>query len=710
MSKKLLIVESPTKAKKLRSILDDSYQIEASFGHFLDLPDDELGFNLDTFEEKFVPLKNKGSLDYKGIIRKLKDYAEHASKVIIASDPDREGEAIGWHLMKTLNCKNNYDRIEIHEITVKGIKNALAKRRNIDLDMVESQRTRRLLDRMLGYGISPVLQKNIENGKSAGRVQSSALRLICERDQENERHKPEPRYEIKATFNQSSDFEASLYLNKYIQSKVQSTIEDENEENNQESQVHEKKLISNQELTSLLSEIKLINKWNVTNIEHKEVLIKPDAPFITSTLQQKASSVLGWGGDVTMKHAQSLFDNGHITYHRTDSTRIAEEAQTEAFEYIEKKYGKDYIPETPNQYKNKDATQDAHEAIRPTHLDSTPNDLSIEEQKLYDLICERFICSQAIAGKNSNQKTKIEDDNNQYLFINNTSTLIFDGWRKIAKTTHAEKLINIQKGNALLKNAIQHQYMTKAKPRFKEHTLIKEMEKNGVGRPSSYASIVKTLKNRTYIKIDNDKNIISTDLGRKVNNWLMSRAPHYTDLKYTAEMEDRLDKIAHGKDKRFDVLKEVRDDLIDIFNAFTKGGSMKPSFKQVNILNQIKDSGINIPDEAFEDMNTAKPFIDDFFNNRRPSEKQVNFAKQIAEQQGLHLDDNVLNSGKLLSEFIDKNIKNSPKKEIPATEKQIAMATKLSQETGIEYPDDYKSSIAKTSDFISKALKKANKK
>ena len=723
----LLLVESPTKAKKLQGFLGKDYVVQATFGHMFDLPVKELGIDLETLEEAYVVLDSKGRIDYNDLIKKIKGLAKNADRVIIASDPDREGEAIAWHVHKMLKLQDSqYDRIELQEITAKGLENALRQRRKIDVHWVNAQRARRVLDRLMGYGISPVLMKAIEGAKSAGRVQSAALRMVVERDREFEKFVPENRYSVEGHFLQKGvEFKTNLLQTPGVFDYA-TPLDEEDAELDKEatSKKKKKRFVSATPVAKLLEAIKAIpdSEWAVISVDSTTSTIKPRPPLITSTLQQLGARRFGWSGDQTMKVAQKLFENGFITYMRTDSVRIADEAQEEARAYLAAQYGVDMVPDKPNTFANKDAAQNAHEAIRPTHVADTSKNITIDEDQsvnnvdarmLFDAIKEVFLCSQAAPGTNKITTAIVEDTDGAFQFETSLSVWEFPGWRAISQEDPKPNgQLSAEKGSVQLKDALEHVTQTKSKPRYKEESLIQDLEKNGVGRPSSYSGIVKTLKMRNYIS-NKGREIISTDIGRQANDWLIQRAGHLTDVHYTAQMEERLDKIAEGKEKKESIMVEVRDDLKRNFNAFQERGSGEPSIKQKELLKSIQEKGENVPESAFATMGGAKEWLDQYMSSRGPSDKQVQFALNLSTSTGKEYTDSMRMSAVLTKKFIDdamayaqkNNIRVGGGTEKPASEKQIEMAKNLAKEQNVEWNPELEKSMTAISQFIDERMK-----
>lgn len=734
--KTLLLVESPTKAKKLQGLLGNDYVVQATFGHMFDLPVKGMGIDLETLEETYVVLESKGRIDYNDLIARIKKLAKECDRVVLASDPDREGEAIAWHVLNMLKLKDSqYDRIELREITAKGLDDALQHRRKLDVNWVNAQRARRVLDRLMGYGISPVLMREIDTARSAGRVQSAALRMIVERDRLHEQFVAEKRYTVEGSFEQNSlAFTAQLLVTQGVYDYAtpldgaaeDSDVEDkESKSEAASSKKRGKKFVSGQPVDSLIEAVKEIsdNDWSVISHDSHEVTVPPKPPLITSTLQQVGFQRFNWSGEDTMRVAQKLFEHGYITYMRTDSVRIAQEAQDEARAFLAEQYGVDLVPDVPNVFKNKNASQDGHEAIRPTHVRDTSSVIQIDEDKsvnnidarmLYDLIREIFLCSQAAPGRNMVSTAVVEDVDGKFQFEASVSVAVFAGWRQItqdeAKSDAAG--LKVAKGPTTLLSVEPKESQTRPRPRYKEDSLNKELERNGVGRPASYAAVTKTLKQRDYI-VSKGKELISTELGRKVVDWLVQRASHYTDVHFTAQMEARLDQVEAGKENKEAIMTEVRDDLKERFHAFEDRANRKPSDKQLEFLNKLRGQGEKVPDGAFETMTQAKTFLDEFMNSRGPSEKQVQFALSLSQSTGKDYTDSMRMSAVQTKKFIDESLLFAQKNNIrtgggsdrPATEKQVEMAKKLAAEQGIAWDPALEVSMQQISAFIDERMK-----
>ncbi len=547
-NKYLVIVESPTKAKTISKILGKDYEVVSSMGHLIDLPQKELGVDIEKdFSPSYVIIPGRQK-----VMTALKKEAKEKDKIFIATDPDREGEAIGWQIKEHLFKKKKVQRVVFHEITPAAIKEAFKNARDFDLQMVEAQAGRRILDRIVGYFLSPLLWKKIVRGLSAGRVQSVALKIIIEREKQIIAFIPKEYWEIEAelekTANSPGPFVAKL--EKIEEKKVE--------------------IKNKEEADRIFSEIK-DKKFIVSEITKKEKNRYPDPPFITSTLQQESFNKNRYNATKTMIVAQQLYEGvdigednpvGLITYMRTDSPRVAPEAIKEVRSHILKKYGKKYLPETPNVYKVKKLAQEAHEAIRPTLISHTPESLtqflSPEQYKLYELIYNRFLASQMVPARILT--TTADINAGKYLFSASGSIMIFDGFSAVYSKNEEEKEKNkipeLEKDEVLnLLKLLPSQHFTKPPPRFSDSSLVKALEEEGIGRPSTYAPIIQTLILRDYIRRIKGY-FTPTELGFKVCDLLVEYFPKIMDLKFTAQMEEELDEIEEGKFDRIKILKE----------------------------------------------------------------------------------------------------------------------------------------------------------
>lgn len=532
MSKKLVIVESPHKSKTIEKYLGKDFKVVSSVGHIRDLSTSgKYGFGVDidnNFKPDYKIIKGKAKL-----VKELKKDIKDADFVYLATDPDREGEAISWHLYDTLGLKEeNYDRIVFNEITKKAVLDSFNKARKIDDNLVKSQETRRILDRIIGFRLSKLMQSKT-GGKSAGRVQSVALKLIVDREREIEAFIPEEYFEIEAKFN---DFDAKLdtYNHKKIEIKKES------------------------EAKEILS--KLSNAFKIESIDKKEKAKKSKFPFTTSTLEQEASTKLGFTSKKTMMIAQKLYEGinlkdgaeGLISYMRTDSVRLSDEFIKETYGYIKDNYGSEYVGYVKKSNKTENV-QDAHEAIRPTNINNTPEKikeyLTNDEYKLYSLIYYRALASLMKDAKV--EATTVILDNNNYQFKVNGQILIFDGYLKVySKYEDSEDKVlpdfSNYKSNVLVANTIEYtSHTTKPPARYTESKLIKEMEELGIGRPSTYAKTIDTIEERGYVKVI-DKKFIPTEVGIETTDKLQEFFKDIINVEYTKNMEDNLDKIAEG--------------------------------------------------------------------------------------------------------------------------------------------------------------------
>ena len=548
MTDKLIIVESPAKANTIKKFLGGNTKVVASMGHIRDLPKSKLGIDEKTLEPQYINIRGKGDL-----IKKLKKDAKNAKKVYLATDPDREGEAIAWHLANILGINpNEICRVTFNEITKEAVKNAIKEPRKIDMDLTDAQQARRVLDRIVGYKISPVLWKKVQKGLSAGRVQSVAVKLIVEREEEIENFKPEEYWNIYAKLKDPESkktFQAKLYG-----------------KNDKKIEIH-----SESEVNQIVSDIEKA-KYIVEEVKKGEKKRNPAPPFTTSTMQQEASRKLGFAIKKTMSVAQGLYEGikipekgtvGLITYMRTDSTRISEEARKLAKEYIEKEYGASYYEN--RYYKTKSEAQDAHEAIRPTYIDLSPekikSSLTTDQYKLYKLIYNRFIASQMSAAVYDTITVKVLANN--YNFRSNGQTLKFKGFMTLYVETldfeekeEFETIPPLIEGQELKKEAIEtKQSFTEPPPRYTEASLVKTLEEKGIGRPSTYSPIITTILARRYIE-KSQKQLYPTELGKIVNKLLVENFTDVINVKFTAEMEEKFDKIAEGKEDWKKVIKE----------------------------------------------------------------------------------------------------------------------------------------------------------
>ncbi|MBC5623930.1 type I DNA topoisomerase [Clostridium sp. NSJ-49] len=547
MGQKLVIVESPAKAKTIGKYLGKNYIVEASMGHVRDLPKSKLGVDIeDNFTPKYITIRGKGDL-----LDKLKKSAKKADKIYLATDPDREGEAISWHLANVLKISPEENcRIVFNEITKTAVKSSIKEARAIDQNLVDAQQARRVLDRLVGYEISPILWKNVKWGLSAGRVQSAALKLICDREEEVKAFIPKEYWTVDVVLKKDKK-KFPIRLLRYKDKKIEIDSKDEAE-----------KII--EDLSN--------DKYKVTAVKKGKKTKNPLPPFTTSTLQQDASRKLNFVTKRTMSIAQVLYEGvevkgygtvGLITYMRTDSVRISEEAQGKARDFIANSYGDEYIPATPRNYKSKKNIQDAHEAIRPSYVEITPevakDNLTPEQYKLYTLIWQRFVASQ-MAGCELNTNS-IDITNGDYKFRATGSTMKFDGFMKVYDyTTEDEEsdvlLPTLEENEILDSHSVDgNQHFTQPPARYTEASFVKLLEEKGIGRPSTYVPTISTLLSREYI-VREKKNLIPTELGFIVNNILSDYFKQIVDVDFTAEMEHKLDNIEEGSESWTKVVAE----------------------------------------------------------------------------------------------------------------------------------------------------------
>ncbi|WP_176745257.1 type I DNA topoisomerase [Staphylococcus sp. HMSC068D05] len=548
----LVIVESPAKAKTIEKYLGKKYKVIASMGHVRDLPRSQMGVDVDdNFEPKYITIRGKGP-----VVKELKKHAKKAKKVFLASDPDREGEAIAWHLSNILELEDSKEnRVVFNEITKDAVKESFKHPRDIEMDLVDAQQARRILDRLVGYNISPVLWKKVKKGLSAGRVQSVALRLVIDRENEIRNFKPEEYWTIEGEFRyQKSKFTAKFLHYKNKPFKLQNK-DDVNK------------------VTAKLDG----DQFEITNVNKKEKTRNPAQPFTTSTLQQEAARKLNFKARKTMMIAQQLYEGidlkrqgtvGLITYMRTDSTRISDAAKNEAKSYITENYGSNYV--SKRQAKGKQGDQDAHEAIRPTSAMRTPNEmksyLSRDQHRLYKLIWERFVASQMAPA--ILDTVALDVTQNDIKFRANGQTIKFKGFMTLyveakddKENDKENKLPNLKEGDKVTATQIEPaQHFTQPPPRYTEARLVKTLEELKIGRPSTYAPTIDTIQKRNYVKLDS-KRFVPTELGEIVYEQVKEYFPEIIDVEFTVNMETLLDKIAEGDMK----WRKVIDDFYNSF-------------------------------------------------------------------------------------------------------------------------------------------------
>ncbi|CUX20985.1 type I DNA topoisomerase [Clostridium sp. C105KSO13] len=555
MAHYLVIVESPAKVKTIKKFLGSNYSVAASNGHVRDLPKSQLGIDIENdYEPKYITIRGKGD-----ILANLRKEARKADKVYLATDPDREGEAISWHLAAALKLdEKKMNRITFNEITKKAVKASLKAPREIDMNLVDAQQARRVLDRMVGYRISPVLWVKVKRGLSAGRVQSVALRLVADREAEIDAFIPEEYWTLDVILKVKGE-KRLLKARFYGTDKQKETIS------------------SKEELDKI---IKTIDKedYKITDIKKGERIRKAPFPFTTSTLQQEAAKALNFGTQKTMRIAQQLYEGidikgsgtvGVITYLRTDSTRVSDEADESARQYIVENYGKEYVSKGPGPKKTEKKIQDAHEAIRPTDISRTPaslkESLSRDQFRLYQLIWRRFTASRMQPAKYETVSVKIGAG--EYRFTVATSKIAFEGFRTVYTEADEEKeesnvLVNgLNMDSRLTKDAFDtKQHFTQPPAHFTEAALVKTMEELGIGRPSTYAPTISTILGRRYVTKE-AKNLYLTEIGEVVNNIMKYSFPSIVDENFTANMEGLLDMVAEGKVPWKEVIRNFYPDL-----------------------------------------------------------------------------------------------------------------------------------------------------
>lgn len=569
MSKALIIVESPTKGRTISRFLGKNYDVEASFGHVRDLPKSKVGIDTDNDFTPTYAIPTKA----KEVIKKLKEKAEKASEIILATDEDREGEAIAWHLLEALKIQDQdkagkVKRIVFHEITKPAIEHALLNPRKLDLNLVDAQQARRILDRLVGYELSPFLWKKIRFGLSAGRVQSVAVRLVVEREREIDKFIKEEYWTIEALVSKTD--EKIKFITKLFQIGGKSL--DKFEVNNQS------------KAEEIVADIKNAN-FKVSSVEQKETKRSPSAPFITSTLQQEAARKLGFSAKQTMVLAQQLYEGvdvgehhsgGLITYMRTDSTNLAASAVEQARSVIDQEFGSNYSLSSPRVFKTKaKGAQEAHEAIRPTNLELTPEmtkpHLERGQQRLYELIWKRTIASQMTDALLNQTTVKIlatGKSSTEYGFKSTGQVIIFDGFLKVYsegtdnpaseedQTEDESKLPQLEQNENLIEHEINPlQHFTEPPPRFTDASLIKALESHGIGRPSTYAPTLSTIQDREYVTKE-DKKYKPTEIGYLVNDMLVEHFPEIVDINFTSQIEAQLDEIAEGEVKWVPVVRD----------------------------------------------------------------------------------------------------------------------------------------------------------
>ncbi len=558
MPKNLVLVESPTKARTIAHLLKGDYEIKPTMGHVIDLPENRLGVRVKQgFDPYYVVLPSK-----KKVLGEIEKLAKSSEGIFVATDPDREGEAIGYLIKEYLKDKGipeeRFRRVEFHEITPVAIRKAFANPREFDENLVEAQKARRILDRIVGYYISPLLWKKVSKGLSAGRVQSVALRLIVEREREIRSFQPKEYWEIHADFLCESQRLSALKLTKIEGKKAE--IPDE------------------ASAQGIAEELKNLN-WRIVSAERKVKKKNPPAPFTTSSLQQSAFNQLGFSASKTMQIAQQLYEGvdlgqdasiGLITYMRTDSVNIAETALEEVRAFISDKIGKEFLPEKPNRYKSRKGAQEAHEAIRPTSVYRTPESikdyLTKDQFLLYQLIWKRFVASQMRPAEYDQLTVVVSDEASKYEFRRTFSRLAFRGFMEVYSEDRDEEqdvLPEVSEGAlARIVEVTPSQHFTKPPSRYNDASLVRELEEKGIGRPSTYAPTIQTIIQRGYV-VRKRSALVPTDLGEKIVELLVKFFPEVMDYEFTAKMEEKLDEIEEGSADKKSVLEEFYPEFVE---------------------------------------------------------------------------------------------------------------------------------------------------
>lgn len=654
---KLIIVESPTKAKTITKFLGKKYTVKSSYGHIRDLPTKEMGIDI---ENDFAP---KYEIPAKAIerVKELKKLAAKSDMVILATDEDREGEAISWHLVEALDLekekkgkeKTQVERIVFHEITKTAIEKALENPRELDLNLVDAQQARRVLDRLVGYELSPFLWKKIRRGLSAGRVQSVALRFIVEREREIEKFESEKYYTISAKFENSEGEEKKPFgadLAKKNGEKIENVVTLRLFAGDYKTK--KTTISSKEEAEEIIKELER-SRFEIADIKEKETTRSPLAPFTTSTLQQSAINTLGFSAKQTMSLAQKLYEQGHITYMRTDSVNLSLESLIAAKKTIDKLFGKDYSLPNPRFFKTKSkGAQEAHEAIRPTFLEIAPDDLKKDleprEYRLYKLIWERTIASQMPGAVFNSQKVEItatdEKSGNIHTLSATGSVLKFDGFlkayqsaKKAADSEEDTLLPKMKKGDMLDLTGVQSsEKFTSAPPRYNEATLVKILEENGIGRPSTYAPTISTIIERKYVDKNEEKRLFPLEIGIVVNDALVTHFPQVVDTKFTATIEEEFDEIAEGKKAWVPVIHDFYDPFHKNLEAKTK--EVKKEHFQEKLDKSCPECGgdLIVKFGRFGKFIACSNYPNCRYTEKTESEKKMDeaFAEEVCEKCG----------------------------------------------------------------------------
>lgn len=657
MGKDLIIVESPAKIKTIRNILGKKYDIRATIGHIKDIPTNSLGVDVENdFRMSFSTIKGKYN-----VIKEIKAAAQKADHIHLATDPDREGEAISWHVSQLVPSAKPVDRITFNAITRSEIEAALKNPTQISQDRVNSQFARRIIDRLIGYILSPEASRHLSEKFSVGRVQSPAVALVVEREREIRAFEPKPYWLIKATYKKNKS--------KFVAGLKQGRVTNE------------------KEAEKIAKTIEGAKEHKVIKVEKKETKKNPPPPFITSTFQRAAFKAYRMGSKRAMRIAQDLYEGREvsgkhvalITYMRTDSPRISKEGLAAAKEQVISQFGQQYYKS--RNFKSKSGAQDAHEAIRPAHPDITPDlakkSLDSAHFKIYSLIYKRWLASQMQPAKYDQVKAVIEADGELLEAVG--STLIFEGFLKAygknlnEEETEADDVNNEKKLPELSEEDIlellslsNEKKMTQPPPRYNNGSLVEKLEKLQIGRPSTYASIVDLIQYREYVEesIDKKREFKPTKKGEQIYDYLKEHRPIVVDYEFTAKMERELDEVEAGKKSYLQVINEEFEKIKDAYEMYKKGGgfamSRKPTARQLQFATRLSEATKKeIPDEILQDSKKLSNWIDEIKDGSElpvlpPSEKQLKYAESLARDTGMELTDELRNDSKKISEFIDQ--------------------------------------------------------
>ncbi len=614
--KNLVIVESPTKARTISRFLGDGFEVIASMGHIYDLPKSKLGVDV---EKDFAPdyelIKTK-----KKTIDEIKKISKSADRIIMATDLDREGEAIAYHIAQNIGSKD-IDRIVFHEITKEAIEEALSNPKKINKDLVDAQTARRVLDRLVGYKLSPILWQKVRRGLSAGRVQSVALRLIVEREREIEKFKKTPYYTILITLKKDSA-ETGFELIEIEKQKIE--ISEKLDLYDGEYKFTKTSIEEQEKAKQIESDLKTKN-FKVLDVTKKEMRRTPPPPYTTSTLQQDGARRMGLSGRRTMQLAQKLYEEGYITYHRTDSVAIADSARKQMTEYVKASFGDKYLPKTPRFYRNTSKNaQEAHEAIRPAKVNvisaQVAKDLGAQYGKLYEIIWRRALATQMADAITESTVVMVDGGNGAYTLKANGSVLVFEGFLKINPFALEDKrlpdFVTNEKLNYI--NSLSEFHETLPPPRYNDASIIKTLEEKGIGRPSTYATIISTIESRGYIEREESR-FKPTSVGIAVNDFLVENFSTVDDIPFTAAMEDQLDQIANGEKKWVPVIKEFYDpfektldkvkDAKRVKIAVEQTNELCPQCKKGNLVIRTGRFGKFLSCSTFPDCKFTKPLV-----------------------------------------------------------------------------------------------------